>query len=705
MSASVDAHTPDYGYVYTPLDVALLDEIRLIRLWPGPIHEEDIRLEVFHEIASAKPQYEALSYAWGCSDLTDIALVCEAVACRGKRKDRRLLEQTMDESIPTSKLGIAHNLAVALRHLRFPDRERILWVDAISINQRDDTERSREVLKMGALYRNAKGVVVWLGPSLDDSTLALKTLARLGADVIYHNDKMTVGFRSAASWAEFLAEDEQALRAQSPSWVAIGRLLRREWFKRLWVFQEIALASSSIVLAGEYFIDWELFRLGLYWVWLMINNINRIPDAPNIDNPGTNCVFGLLEISDRNATIRTTLINALSLTKRVLCFDERDRLFGIREILIVNERKYIEPDYSLDTEEAFTATTMSWINDYGRLDILKFCVLQSPFSDLKLPSWVPDFSFQGRPEQIMYTRADGFAYPNHSIDNGAVLTVYGVKVTEVTQVVAKELTRESTDMELLGVCCAWRQYFSHWNVEAADESTGDAFVEAVMGGRIQEMTPINLGVFPSHEVCKQILREAGEEFGEARQGCLSKGPDRDLVIEKLRYSVFGRAMFSTAVGTLGMCPNSVQCGDIIVVVLGCNAPLVLRPQPDGVDTFKVVGECYVPSFMNAEALLGPLPPGWTKRKLVSKYLGLIMMYEQGQTKTQEDPRTASFPSDWRIMFGTRENPLEVEPEDENDWEFRWFENMKTGEQTSFNPAITPSLLKERGVDIRQLRLI
>ncbi|PVH80079.1 hypothetical protein DL98DRAFT_572177 [Cadophora sp. DSE1049] len=707
MSAQTETHSPVYDYVYCPLGAAWLCEIRLIRLWPGPFDAEEVRLEIFHEIAFAEPQYEALSYAWGSPELTDVALVCEAIECRGKRKGRSQLEEEIDESAPTSRLRISHNLAVALRHLRFLDRERILWVDAISINQSDDAERSREVLQMGALYSNAKDVVVWLGPSSDDSTLALKTLARLGEGVVFYpaENRVTYEIEQFEAWAETLQFDEQALRAESLSWVAIGSLLRREWFERLWVFQEIALASSAVVVVGEYSIEWELFRLGVYWVWMMINSINRLPEAPNIENPRTNCLQGFLEVSDRNLTIQRNLLTTLHMTRRASCFDKRDRLFGIRDILYVDERQHIKPDYSLETEEVYTNTTVSLINSHERLYILKWCVLQCPPSDLKLPSWIPDFSFQGRPEAILSNQADGTAHSNHSIENGNVLIVHGVKVTEITQVVATESARHGADKEVVGVCRTWKQQLPSSTAYVTGSSMEDAFIEAVMCGKTQEIVPENSGVFPTTDSCKHVLLlgEEYEEF-EPRKIYVSDGPDRERVMAELRRTSRGRSFFNTAGGHIGMCPDSAQCGDVVVVMLGCEVPLVLRPQPDCVDNFQVVGECYVPGIMTAEALLGQLPPGWTKRKFLWNG-NFVILYEQGNIKTQKDPRIPALPSGWRIMFGTYENPLEVEPEDEKEWDWRWFENLETGERTRFNPAMTPELLRERGVDIREFKLV
>lgn len=156
----IDNPVLPHKYTYYPLESSDNGELRLIRLWPGPVDSEDIKVEIFHAQKSSKPAYEALSYAWGDSKHTDIALVCEAVDRRGRRKARRHLDETMDESTPTSNLGTANNLAVALRHLRFSDRERIIWADAIYINQTDDLEKSREVLQMGSFYSNAQQVIV-----------------------------------------------------------------------------------------------------------------------------------------------------------------------------------------------------------------------------------------------------------------------------------------------------------------------------------------------------------------------------------------------------------------------------------------------------------------------------------------------------------------------------------------------------------------
>jgi hypothetical protein len=87
------------------------------------------------------PSYEALSYVWGTSDLsTNVYIHCNG-------------EVT----------AVRSSLAGALKRLRLATSARIIWVDAICINQDDNEEKSYQVPLMGSIYSSASRVVVWLG--------------------------------------------------------------------------------------------------------------------------------------------------------------------------------------------------------------------------------------------------------------------------------------------------------------------------------------------------------------------------------------------------------------------------------------------------------------------------------------------------------------------------------------------------------------
>jgi hypothetical protein len=59
---------------------------------------------------------------------------------------------------------VRQNLWHALNHLRCDKTtDRVLWIDALCINQEDEEERDRQVGFMGELYSNARTVLAWLG--------------------------------------------------------------------------------------------------------------------------------------------------------------------------------------------------------------------------------------------------------------------------------------------------------------------------------------------------------------------------------------------------------------------------------------------------------------------------------------------------------------------------------------------------------------
>jgi Heterokaryon incompatibility protein (HET) len=71
---------------------------------------------------------------------------------------------------------VTSSVALALRSLRGTLRNRILWIDAICINQADLCERSQQVLHMCAIYSQASTVIVWLGPEDESSAVAILDL-------------------------------------------------------------------------------------------------------------------------------------------------------------------------------------------------------------------------------------------------------------------------------------------------------------------------------------------------------------------------------------------------------------------------------------------------------------------------------------------------------------------------------------------------
>ncbi|KAG6364128.1 hypothetical protein INS49_005726 [Diaporthe citri] len=198
--------------IYTPL---IEGDFRLLVLEPGPHKDPNISVRLVQCRPQFAPTYDALSYVWGDqSRRTTISL-------DGKPFD------------------VTTNLAWALRRTRNPHEARLVWADAICINQLDLQERSQQVAIMGSIFSNASRVLVCMGEPPDN---------RGDEDV----SSLMNGFTFL--WGRH--PDIPALRQHDPlrtdaRWRSVAKFMQLPWFRRAWVIQEVGLARDPRVLYGR----------------------------------------------------------------------------------------------------------------------------------------------------------------------------------------------------------------------------------------------------------------------------------------------------------------------------------------------------------------------------------------------------------------------------------------------------------------------
>jgi len=165
--------------------------IRLLRLLPSGEDSNHLRCELFeyplrHSEKSSHP-YEALSYIWG-----------------SEKKPKSI-------TVNDQNLQITQNLYTVLQRLQDHLCSRIIWIDAICINQANEEEKEKQIPLMAEIYAKARCVIVWLGEAEDDGDRALEEIRLTGERV-----------------AGYLPNAE-------PLGQAILKLLQRPWFRRIWV--------------------------------------------------------------------------------------------------------------------------------------------------------------------------------------------------------------------------------------------------------------------------------------------------------------------------------------------------------------------------------------------------------------------------------------------------------------------------------------
>lgn len=239
MSISIASELPDYEY--KPLSGP--NALRLLRLRPASDEHHDIDCELaefdLHDNSGGVP---ADGQVTGRKD--DISLneelSYEAVSwCWGREKPNQLLR--IHDRDKVYAFHISQNLKSALWALRKHNVVRQLWIDAVCIDQRNTKERNEQVPKMDRIYGNAKSVCIWLGEGDVHSKLAMDFIKQKVLS-LWEFDK--------------LIEDREMAR----QWAALITLMKRPWFSRRWVVQEIALSPSGGTLyCGKEEVPWQDF--------------------------------------------------------------------------------------------------------------------------------------------------------------------------------------------------------------------------------------------------------------------------------------------------------------------------------------------------------------------------------------------------------------------------------------------------------------
>lgn len=174
-------------YSYSPLSSKPYT-IRLLRILPSNGAANSVRCELFEYTLRmsdiAVHPYEALSYVWGSEE------------------NPKAIE------VNSKTVLIKNNLYAALVRLRDDQIPRIIWADAICINQEDQKEKEGQIQLMAAIYAKARGVIVWLGETETSGERALDAIRRFG---------------------------ENSILNPKPPQQEIQQLLQRSWFRRIWV--------------------------------------------------------------------------------------------------------------------------------------------------------------------------------------------------------------------------------------------------------------------------------------------------------------------------------------------------------------------------------------------------------------------------------------------------------------------------------------
>ncbi|KAK5689682.1 hypothetical protein LTR97_012681 [Elasticomyces elasticus] len=570
-------------------------EIRLLELGPGEYN--DVLQAALVTVSVKKlPAYNTISYVWGDPS------------------------KSGDLRIGDASLAVPANTILALRRMRLRDSMRVVWIDAVCINQNDIHERGQQVGLMGTIYRCSSGNLVHL---TDNQTLAERILrlahqidgeARAETDDKVHLGKLLHG----ADFSNPSSNRDSRPRREDLDSDALWSLLRLPWFRRLWILQEAVVSPSNSCYLGE-MPPCPLNLLLRTVRWLEYTAQVVYQGGPE-GLVGRVCILHLFELADRE-------IGLAGLTKGdpqlpyllqiAITFERSEPRDGIFALLgMLSKRpKDIVTDYTKSTQMILQETTRHVLAHLDRTQFLHplnfishqsdpvdICSWMCPYDRQFYEVWDPSpfdttrsCAWTGLDDQPEVPKGSGGA----SIDS-ATITLPGLSVDTISVTSAACSEKYYYDGKL----------FNEWTFNAILDLSN-----CVKPSRADELplTSEFLG-----NLARAFTTEGKQHGGtvEAEQvaevtACFSalvNSSTKDNTDPKLFSAVSqtctlnylsNRRLFRTAAGRIGLGPKVARPGDVITVLRGGALPFILRPLDR---QYQMIGAAYVSGIMHGEAV-------------------------------------------------------------------------------------------------------
>jgi hypothetical protein len=589
-------------------------QTRLLHLHPGKPEDEVACHFSILSFKDHQTDYEALSYVWGSA------------------RDERIA------TVDGTPMSITDNLWQALVALRYLDKDRILWVDALCINQSDDKERSHQVSQMKHIYSQASSVEIWLGESNEYFETAFRFVAEIATRLTAEGDVPSYGYVVNAFHKDYdpKTTNEGSLDDNTRKAVAlvtaITMLAKMPWFERTWTVQEFALAKKATFHGGSHTLDNGIFMQFMYHL-LQHNESCCAINLPVVLLKEIITLFFSTHAIMALKRFRITLLLCVGGFRFRKATDPRDKIYGLLGLDTDDTTEHVRMDYTQSVEEVYEDFLYSHLIHTKKLDILSH-LRTDRRSNLKLPSFVPDWSLNLSDLSIaemmqwsvrcgileIYNAAAGAQLEFKT--RPGILAIKGVIIDAIKMIATNSIHEKH---QATPPHSASNDYLDEYLAMAAvpprEKDDGLIRRQAFWLAMVAECKPLvretrnPLEVQPTIKLSESYGRlnnipvEVFEGY-EAYLRTLGDASIRNSKIPDVLYPIdvaadiaqIGRRFMVTQGGRMGLVPPHAQEGDVVAVLTGGHVPIILRPR-DGYHT--VVGDAYVQGIMDGEAM--PVP--------------------------------------------------------------------------------------------------
>ncbi|KAH6985548.1 heterokaryon incompatibility protein-domain-containing protein [Ilyonectria destructans] len=579
------------------------DSIRLLELTrPGP--DDPIQGRLFQSRLDDAPEYSALSYVWGDASPSDPML-----------------------QVNNSQLRIRKSLFQALEQLLSHVTAMVVWIDQICIDQENDVEREQQVKFMSRIFIQAQRVICWLGLHENDSDYAFDLLHTLAPNTADPKDSTDWEKATNKLWtAGFLNDLSDLFDPTKVPFFVVAALANRPWFSRLWIVQEVALASELEFRCGGSTIRGTTFFTAMQ----ALSSIVHDPPMPWLLKPFRHSI----RLGQLRAQVKAGMPCSFPHLAQTLstwgCKRSHDRLNALFGLVSRNNpvHTWFLPTYSITSPELYLKFAKGYIQQKGNLDILHFAgcgdveahSLSKAYDTIILepgppaddvPSWVPDWRVQSRPITLLPYPGDNVraqfsatvSSADYYLNEGSqTLRVRALLVDEITACGPPYYTSLCRRLQITE-----HDIFGLWFNLAKDIVKCDGFESMfastlVMGAKVILTEHGALNVQPE-EVLRIFRHWAERNLNEMIPHSIEDSDDLSEGSARFGYLAEevcrNRTLFVTKSGRLGLGSTHVSPGASIYLIHGLRTPFVVHTKSNNTHTLR--GECYVHGLMDQQA--------------------------------------------------------------------------------------------------------
>ncbi|KAH7370435.1 heterokaryon incompatibility protein-domain-containing protein [Rhexocercosporidium sp. MPI-PUGE-AT-0058] len=559
------ANTPSNHILYPYLPLHRTNHVRLLCLLPAA---RPMRIECQLVPASLERSsncYEALSYAWG------------------KSEDQHRRYPIWIDDV---QVWVQENLYHALLALRKVNQTRILWVDAICVNQLDIEERGSQIQQMCGIYGQAERVITWVGLDSDGGSL----LAMSFVEKIYE-EVFPDGPDNDAEMRKYPMHRLTNDPTNKCKWEALAHFCNRRYWTRRWIIQEIALASRCVIQCGDKTLDWDKFQA-------VCLEIVRPSDLRNEFAAGVQLVTSIgqsLAVTYAKLRSQRTKVHSLQFLleafEQARCKEPKDKIFAILGLIDHSSRETLVADYKKSLFELWVDVVWFMLPDYESKTPLGRRYLEFPKSIVRISQCVQrNLGDVSRDIERDVLEALSASLPvSRSVAPGVTL-IQGLMGGTITHLhpYSEHLSATEVADEFRGLP-SYHYRPNRTLRRTAILQQGLTTIDDADKQRVLSFSSrISYGMMSWDPLPYEARDEAQVSDGGILAGAHGRHPIRRNSLEVQRPG--NMQLFLSKSGMMGLVPSETKAGDMICHFLNCDVAAVIRREGD---KFLFVGRALV----------------------------------------------------------------------------------------------------------------